>query len=167
MYHPPSITIYEASLLISGQNWKYSQCSWRRIGKEFAKSFKPEKIRISTRKINRSFHFAQSHNSWPHRNCDVSLFQSWLSFKIAFWRDFFFKLFFSNFSFLCANFANTMAIKDRMGRTPFHYSAICNDGGQYYDLLKQHGADSSLVDSVIEHFIKSWVGLLFRFSVEL
>ena len=60
-----------------------------------------------------------------------------------------------------------MAIKDRMGRTPFHYSAICNDGGQYYDLLKQHGADSSIVDSVIEHFIKSSVGLLFRFSVEL
>jgi ankyrin repeat protein len=62
------------------------------------------------------------------------------------------KIFFSNFSFLCANFANTMAIKDRMGRTPFHYSAICNDGGQYYDLLKQHGADSSIVDSVIKHF---------------
>ena len=60
-----------------------------------------------------------------------------------------------------------MAIKDRMGRTPFHYSAICNDGGQYYDLLKEHGADSSIVDSVIEHFIKSLVGLLFRFSVEL
>ena len=41
-----------------------------------------------------------------------------------------------------------------MGRTPFHYSAICNDGGQYYDLLKQHGADSSIVDSVIKRFIK-------------
>ena len=63
----------------SGQNWKYSQCSRRRIGKEFAKSFKPEKIRISTREINRSFNFAQSHSSWTHRNCDVSLFQSWFS----------------------------------------------------------------------------------------
>ena len=52
------------------------------------------------------------------------------------------------FSFLSTNFKPTLTIKDRMGRTPFHYAAICNDGGQYYDLLKQHGADSTIVDSV-------------------
>ena len=79
-YVPPTYNNFIKKVYwFSGQNWKYSQCSRRRIGKEFAKSFKPEKIRISTREINRSFHFAQSHSSWPHRNCDVSLFQSWFS----------------------------------------------------------------------------------------
>ena len=60
----------------SGQNWKYSQCSRRRIGKEFAKSFKPEKIRISTREIHWSFHFAQGHYSWTYRNSKVRLLKA-------------------------------------------------------------------------------------------
>ena len=41
-----------------------------------------------------------------------------------------------------------MVMKDRMGRTAFHYAAICNDGGQYYDLMKQYGADENDTDSV-------------------
>ena len=62
---------------------------------------------------------------------------------------------FEIFSFLSANFKPTLTIKDRMGRTPFHYAAICNDGGVFYDLLKQHGADSSIVDSVsFKKFVK-------------
>ncbi len=51
-------------------------------------------------------------------------------------------------SFLCGSFPNTLHIKDRMGRTALHYAAICNDGGQYYDLLRQFGADASITDSV-------------------
>ena len=39
-------------------------------------------------------------------------------------------------------------MKDRLGRTPFHYAAICNDGGQYYQLLQQYGADKDETDNV-------------------
>lgn len=46
-------------------------------------------------------------------------------------------------------FPDTMSIRDRNGKTPFHYAAICNDGGQYYELLGQFGADHNLEDSVI------------------
>jgi ankyrin repeat protein len=35
-----------------------------------------------------------------------------------------------------------------MGRTPFHYAAICNDGGQYYELLEKNGADANVSDDV-------------------
>ena len=45
-------------------------------------------------------------------------------------------------------FPNTMHMKDRLGRTPFHYAAICNDGGQYYQLLQQYGADKDETDNV-------------------
>ena len=41
-----------------------------------------------------------------------------------------------------------MHMKDRLGRTPFHYAAICNDGGQYYELLQQYGADQEETDNV-------------------
>ena len=41
-----------------------------------------------------------------------------------------------------------MHMKDRLGRTPFHYAAICNDGGQYYQLLQQYGADKDETDNV-------------------
>ena len=49
-----------------------------------------------------------------------------------------------------------------MGRTPFHYAAICNDGGQYYDLLKQHGADSSVFDLVKLRLLKKLVKPLIK-----
>lgn len=35
-----------------------------------------------------------------------------------------------------------------MGRTPLHYAAMCNDGGQYFELLKQNGGDVTILDSV-------------------
>ena len=38
------------------------------------------------------------------------------------------QLFVYFFRFLCGMFPNTMHMKDRLGRTPFHYAAICNDG---------------------------------------
>ena len=51
-------------------------------------------------------------------------------------------------------FPNTMHMKDRLGRTPFHYAAICNDGGQYYELLQQYGADQEETDNVSVIFLE-------------
>ena len=52
------------------------------------------------------------------------------------------------FSFLCGHFPQTLNIKDRMGRTAYHYAAMCNDGGQYYQLVGSYGPDATISDSV-------------------
>lgn len=51
-------------------------------------------------------------------------------------------------NYLAANFPNTLTIKDCMGRTPVHYAAICNDGGQYYKMLQDYGGDTGDVDQM-------------------
>ena len=35
-----------------------------------------------------------------------------------------------------------------MGRTAYHYAAMCNDGGQYYQLVGSYGPDATISDSV-------------------
>jgi len=53
-----------------------------------------------------------------------------------------------NRRYLAEHFSEVLEVHDNLGRTPLHYSALRNNGSDYYDMLVNFGADALAKDVV-------------------